>query len=299
MRVLLPVREQKEHLRPCGPATARLEDGKPGREAVADRGPAVGLLGGGHGRDHRVRIGGQVGEDGGRIVKLDEPHARRARAEIELKDELARKLEHLGLEWRHTPRVVEDKHQVEGQPVAALGRTRWPRWRRRPQLTRAAVETVGAVHARRAPLGAGAAIVAIGVERPDARVRAEARLTRSAVKAVGAVHARRAPLGAGAAIVAIAIEGVRWISNARVRTECCLKRAVVRLTARGDVLAERDFALGARAQCGGDEQEGHPKEAPHCQKGDGVSPHTESIAEDAVVGKTRPARRFALRDENL
>ena len=74
---------------------------------------------------------------------------------------------------------------------------------------------------------------------------------------------------------------------------------MVRLTARGDVLAERDFALGARAQCGGDEQEGHPKEAPHCQKGDGVSPHTESIAEDTVVGKTRPARRFALRDENL
>ena len=45
-------------------------------------------------------------------------------AEVELKDELARKLEHLGLEGRHTPRVVEHEHQVEGQPVGALGRTR-------------------------------------------------------------------------------------------------------------------------------------------------------------------------------
>jgi hypothetical protein len=123
-----------------------------------------------------------------------------------LKDELARKLETLGLDGRHTPRVIEHKHQVEGLPVGALGRTRW--------------------------------------------LRRPVRAARAAVEAVGAVRAQRTGLGAGAAIVAIAIEGVRWISNARVRAECCLKRAVVRLTARGDVLAERDFALGARAQCG-------------------------------------------------
>jgi hypothetical protein len=172
LRVLLSVREQKEHLRPCGPATARLEDGKPGREAAADVGPAVGLLGGGQSREHRVGIGGQGGQDGGRIVELHEPHARRARAKIELKDELARKLEPLFLEGRHTSRVIEDKHQVEGQPVGALGRTRW---RRRPRLTRAAVEAVGAVRApgRTVPLGAWAAIVALGIGRPVARVSAQ------------------------------------------------------------------------------------------------------------------------------
>ena len=91
-------------------------------------------------------------------------------------------------------------------------------------------------------------------------------MTRSAVEAVGAVRARCTPFGAGAAIVAIAIEGVRWISDARVRAECCLKRAAVRLADRGDVLAERDCALGARAKGGGDEQEGTPKEAPHFDK---------------------------------
>jgi hypothetical protein len=81
-------------------------------------------------------------------------------------------------------------------------------------------------------------------------------LTRSAVEAVGAVDARRTVFGAGAAIVAIAIEGVRWISDARVRAKCCLKRAAVRLAARGNVLAERDCAIGLRAKGGGDEQEG-------------------------------------------
>jgi hypothetical protein len=48
---------------------------------------------------------------------------------------------------------------------------------------------------------------------------------------------------------------------------CCLKRAAVRLAARGDVLAERDCAPGARAKGGGDEQEGPPHAAPHCQRG--------------------------------
>jgi hypothetical protein len=207
LRVLLSVREQKEHLRPCGPATARLEDGKPGREAAADGSPAVGLLCVGQSREHHVGIGGQGGQDGGRIVELHEPHARRARAEIELKDELARKLEPLRLEGRHTSRVIEDKHQVEGQPVGALGRTRW---RRRPRLTRAAVEAVGAVHARRTILGSGATIVAIAIrgERwiSSARVRAQARLTRSAVDAVAAVRARTV-IGAKAAIVAFAVGG--------------------------------------------------------------------------------------------
>jgi len=129
-RVLLPVREQEEQLQTCAPATFRLEDCKPGREAAADGGPAIGFLGGGQGREHRVEIGGQIGQDSGRIVKLHEPHARRIRAEIELKEKLARKLEPLGLDGRHTPRVIEHKHQVEGQPVGALGRTRW---RRRPR----------------------------------------------------------------------------------------------------------------------------------------------------------------------
>jgi len=141
LRVLLSVREQKEHLRTCGPATARLEDGKPGREAATDGSPAIGLLGGGQCREHHVGIGGQGGQDGSRIVKLHDPHARRIGAEIELKDELARKLEPLGLDGRHTPRVIEHKHQVEGQPVAALGRTR--RRRRRPvRAARAAVRAV-------------------------------------------------------------------------------------------------------------------------------------------------------------
>ena len=202
LRVLLPVREQKEHLRTCGPATARLEDGKPGREAAADVGPAVGLLGGGHGREHRVGIGGQGGQDGGRIVELHEPHARRARAEIELKDELARKLEPLRLEGRHTPRVIEYKHQVEGQPVGALGRTRW---RRRPRLTRSAVRAVRAVRAPRTVLGAGAAIVAIGIREPIARVRAQTA-AGSAVLAVAPEGASRDhELRARATVVAIAV----------------------------------------------------------------------------------------------
>ena len=66
-----------------------------------------------------------------------------------------------------------------------------------------------------------------------------------------------------AAIVAIGIDG----PVARVRAECCLKRAAVRLAARGDVLAERDCARGARAKGGVDEQEGPPQSAPHrCAK---------------------------------
>ena len=136
-------------------------------------------------------------------------------------------------------------------------------------MTRSAVEAVGAVRAPRTVLGAGAAIVAIGIGGPVACVRAQARrwggarLTRSAVEAVGAVDARRTVFGAGAAIVAIAIEGVRWISDARVRAKCCLKRAAVRLAARGNVIAERDCALGLRAKGGGDEQEG--PYAAHCR----------------------------------
>ena len=82
------------------------------------------MLGVGQCREHRIGIGGQVGQDGSRIVKLHDPHARRIGAEIELEDEIGRKLKHLGLDGRHTPRVIEYKHQVEGQPVAALGRTR-------------------------------------------------------------------------------------------------------------------------------------------------------------------------------
>ena len=72
----------------------------------------------------------------------------------------------------------------------------------------------------------------------------------------------------------IAIEGVRWISDARVRAECCLKRAAIRLAARGDVLAERDCALGARAKGGGDEQEAPPQADPHFVKKGGCLSHT-------------------------
>ena len=79
-------------------------------------------------------------------------------------------------------------------------------------------------------------------------------MTRAAVNAVGAERAQWV-LRAGAAIVAIGVEG----PIACVRAECCLKRAAVRLADRGDVLAERDCALGARAKGDGDEQEGHQK----------------------------------------
>ena len=117
-------RKLKQYFGPYAPATARLEYGQPRREAAADGCPTTWLLGGGQGREHRIGIGGQVGQDGSRRIKLHEPHARRIRAKLELEDELARKLKQLGLEGRHTPRVIEYKHQVEGQPVAALGRTR-------------------------------------------------------------------------------------------------------------------------------------------------------------------------------
>jgi hypothetical protein len=47
-----------------------------------------------------------------------------------LEDEVTRKLEYLGLDGHHTPRVIEHKYKVEGPTAAALGRTRWPWWLR-------------------------------------------------------------------------------------------------------------------------------------------------------------------------
>ena len=58
--VLLPVREDKEHLR-AHARTARPEYGQAGRKAAANGGPTLRWGGAGQGREHCIDIVGQVG----------------------------------------------------------------------------------------------------------------------------------------------------------------------------------------------------------------------------------------------
>lgn len=113
LRALSPIRQQEKHLGSYAPAAARPEHGQPGCEAAADGGPALCILRVGKGRERRVGVLGQVGQDDRLLIELDEPHARRALAKVKLEDELSHQLEHGDLPNAHASRMVKNQHEID------------------------------------------------------------------------------------------------------------------------------------------------------------------------------------------